>query len=118
MEYEVRLTAPAEADAHAAFENIRDESPEAAERWLVGLFRVILLLEEMPRRCPMIPEAEEIGREIRHLIYGRRTSTHRIIFDIDEQSERGPLVRVLRIWHGSRDRLCIEDLEEEEEANG
>ncbi len=61
MAYKVRLTALAEADAYAAFERIRAASPAHAERWLTGLFQAVLSLGEMPARCPLIPEAEEIG---------------------------------------------------------
>jgi plasmid stabilization system protein ParE len=114
MAYEVRLTTPAEADAYAAFERIREVAPTHAERWLRGLFRAVFSLGEMPARCPLIPEAEEIGRDIRQLLYGKRSGVYRIIFDVQEQSEEGPRVRVLRIWHGSRDRLHVEDLEDEE----
>jgi hypothetical protein len=34
MTYAVKLTAPAEADAYAAFERIRKVSPDRAEKWL------------------------------------------------------------------------------------
>src|SRR6266851_5337025 len=114
MAYKVRLTALAEADAYAAFERIRAASPAHAERWLTGLFQAVLSLGEMPARCPLIPEAEEIGRDIRQLVYGKRSGIHRIIFDIQEQSDEGPRVRVLRVWHGSRERLRVEDIAGEE----
>jgi plasmid stabilization system protein ParE len=114
MAYKVRLTALAEADAYTAFERIRVASPAHAERWLTGLFRAVLSLDEMPTRCPLIPEAEEIGQDIRQLLYGKRSGMQRIIFDMQEQSEEGPRVRILRIWHGSRDRLRAEDIESEE----
>ena len=48
-------------------------------------------------------EADELGRPVRHLLYGKRTGVYRIIFDIQEASEEGPRARVLRIWHGARD---------------
>ena len=70
----------------------------------------MLSLGEMPARCPLIPEAEEIGRDIRQLLYGKRSGIRRIIFDIQEQSDEGPHVRVLRVWHGSRERLRGEDI--------
>ncbi len=38
MAYSVKLTAPAEADAYKAFEYIREDAPERAEEWLIGLF--------------------------------------------------------------------------------
>ncbi len=64
----------------------------------------------MPARCPVIPEADELGHPVRHLLYGRRTGVYRVIFDIQEVSEEGPRVRVLRIWHGARDAITAEDI--------
>ena len=55
MAYTASLTASAEADAYAAFERIREVAPASAARW------------------PMILEADELGRELRHLLSGRRT---------------------------------------------
>ena len=62
---------------------------------------------------PIIPEADELGQPLRHLLYGRRTGTYRIIFDIQEDSEEGQRVRVLRIWRAVRDALSAEDIEVE-----
>jgi plasmid stabilization system protein ParE len=113
MAYRVSLTATTEADAYAAFERIREVAPASAAPWLRNLFAAIVTLADMPSRCPVIPEADELGYPARHLLYGRRTGIYRIIFDIQEQSEEGPRVRVLRVWHGSRDRLTAEDIETE-----
>ena len=70
-----------------------------------------MTLADMPARCPVIPEAAELRHEARPLLYGRRTAIYRIIFDIQEEAEEGPLVRVLRIWHGARDVITVADLE-------
>ena len=113
MAYTVSLSGSAEADAYAAFERIREVAPASAARWLTGLFVTMRTLADMPARCPMIPEADELGCELRHLLYGKRTGLYRIIFDIQEDSEEGPRVRVLRIWHGARDTLSAEDIETE-----
>ena len=113
MAYKVRLTAPAEADAYAAFERIREVAPRSAEKWLRGLFAAIQTLEEMPARCSLIPEATELAHPARQLLYGKRTGIYRIIFDVQEQSEEGPRVRVLRIWHGARDAITVADIETE-----
>ena len=111
MAYKIRLTAPAEADAYAVFERIREVAPASAERWLKGLFKEIFNLAALPKRCALIPEAAEIGLELRHLLYGKGTGVYRVIFDIQEDSVEGPRIRILRVWHGSRDRLRAEDLE-------
>ena len=114
MAYMVSLSGAAEADAYAAFEHIREVAPASAARWLTGLFAAIRTLADMPARCPMIREADELGHPARHLLYGKRTAVYRIIFDIQEESEEGPRVRVLRIWHGARDAITAADVDTEE----
>ncbi len=68
----------------------------------------------MPSRCPIISESEDIGQSLRQLLYGKRTGTYRIIFDIQDESEEGPRVRVLRIRHGARVEIKSTDIEYEE----
>ena len=114
--YKVRLTPLAEKDAYAAYDYIREITPEKVEKWLEELFAAIRTLSELPTRCLLIPEAKELGYQARQLLYGKRTSTYRIIFDIQEESEEGPRVRVLRIRHGSRDRITAEDIRTELDA--
>jgi plasmid stabilization system protein ParE len=111
MTYKVSLTARAKADASEAFERIRDVSPHGADRGLRGFFAAVLSLADLPARCPLTPEAEELRHPARHLLYGKRSAVYRLIFDIQEESKEGPRVRVLRIWHGSRDAISAEDLE-------
>jgi len=55
------------------------KGPEAAERWFRGLVQAIYSLEELPERCPLIPEQNEFVMEIRHLTY----HSHRIIFRVE-----------------------------------
>lgn len=110
MVYKVRLTGPAESDVYQAFGRIREVAPLSAERWLRKLFDTIATLMEMPDRCPTIPEADELGYPARHLLYGKRAGQYRIIFDIQEASDEGPRVRVLRIWHGSRETITMADI--------
>jgi plasmid stabilization system protein ParE len=112
MAFKVKLTAPAESDAYGAFERISEVAPLAARRWLERLFEAIFSLSEMPQRCSIAHEAEEIGREVRQLLFGKKSGTFRILFDIQNDAVEGPVVRVLRIWRGSRDDVQPEDLEE------
>jgi plasmid stabilization system protein ParE len=109
MAYRVSLTAPAEADAYAAFERIREAAPTHAEKWLTRLFEAILSLDELPMRCPVIAEAKELGFPARHLLYGKGRGVYRIIFHIRENEQH---VRVLRVWHGVRDAITAADVEE------
>ena len=57
----------------------------------------------------MIPEAKELGYPARHLLYGKRKGVYRIIFHIREEEQH---VRVLRIWHASRDAITAADVED------
>ncbi len=109
MAYRVSLSAPAEADAYAAFERIREAAPMHSEAWLTGLFEAILSLDEIPARCPVIPEAGQLGFPARHLLHGKGRGVYRIIFDIGEKEQH---VRVLRIWHASRDAITATDVED------
>jgi plasmid stabilization system protein ParE len=109
MAYRVSLSAPAETDAYAAFERIREAAPLRAEKWLTGLFEAIFSLEKIPARCPVILESEELGYSIRHLLYGTGKGIYRIIFDIREEEQR---VRVLRMWHSSCDAITAADIED------
>ena len=91
---------------------IRELAPYHAEQWFNGLFEAIKSLADMPGRCPLIPEADHFDQPVRHLLYGRRSGIYRIIFDIDENAEDGPVVRVLRIQHGARDVISLDDIGE------
>ncbi|MGO9893610.1 MAG: type II toxin-antitoxin system RelE/ParE family toxin [Bryobacteraceae bacterium] len=109
MAYRVSLASPAERDAYAAFERIREAAPMHAEKWLTRLFEAILSLDKLPARCPVIAEAKELGYPARHLLYGKGKGVYRVIFHIREGEQH---VRVLRIWHASRDAITAEDMEE------
>jgi len=109
MAYRVSLAAPAEADAYAAFERIREAAPIQAEKWVTRLFQAIFSLDQMPARCPVIPEAGELGVPARQLLFGKGNGVYRVIFHIREEEQH---VRVLRIWHASRDAITAADVEE------
>ena len=69
MAFRIDITEPALADAEEYVRFIREtrNEPEAAERWFHGLAQAIFSLEDLPERCPVIPEQEEFSFEIRHL---------------------------------------------------
>jgi plasmid stabilization system protein ParE len=107
MAYRVSLAAPAEMDAYEAFERIHEAAPMHAEKWLTTLFEAIFSLDQIPARCPVITEAKELGYPARHLLYGKGKGIYRIIFDIREDEQH---VRVLRVWHASRDAITAADV--------
>ena len=113
MGYRLVLTPRAAADADSATDYIRSAAPDAASRWLAGLMDALASLAEMPERCPLAPEADILGAPVRQLLYGKRTGIYRIIFRIEENATRRPVVRVLAIRHCARRILEPADLDEE-----
>lgn len=111
MAYQIKITTPAENDIYSAFDRVKKLAPSVSEKWLRGIFKSIFTLTEMPDRCPMAPESETLGVPIRHLLFGKRSAIYRIIFDIQNEPKVEPLVRVLRVWHGKKDEIQIEDLD-------
>jgi plasmid stabilization system protein ParE len=75
------------------FEYIPQDNPEAVGRWIEEIERQINSLENFPLRCPVIPEARELGQEYRHLIYGN----YRTIFRV-----QGSKVIIMRVIHSAR----------------
>ncbi len=105
MAFQVDITEPALADAEDCVRFIRDvkKEPDAAERWFRELVEAIYSLEQLPERCPVIPEHSEFSFEIRHLIY----FSHRIVFRVQHDSNR---VVVYRVFHGHRRGLTEGEL--------
>jgi plasmid stabilization system protein ParE len=84
MTYQVKTSRRAERDARSAYHYIADQAPEAAQRWYRGLRQAIDSLAVFPLRCSVAPEDPHFPEEIRHLLYGRRRGTYRILFTIRE----------------------------------
>jgi plasmid stabilization system protein ParE len=101
MAFRVEISPSALADIEEAFLWIQQESPSTADEWYNGLVDAILSLENFPNRCSLASESEDIGREIRQLLYRR----HRILFGVT-----GDVVQVFRIRHTAQDRLSPEEL--------
>ena len=106
MAYRVHLTDKALADADATVLWLQQQGASAAaQRWFSSLWTAIDTLESHPGRCPRTPEAEDIGREIRELVFGKRRGTYRILIEVRDRT-----VYVLRIWHSARDAFTAGDL--------
>src|SRR5262249_40943820 len=90
--YVVEISARAERDLFEIYEHIATDNPRAAKKWFVGLTRQQQLLARFPRRGPVIPEADRLGVEYRHLVHG----AYRTIYRID-----GNRVLVVRVIHGA-----------------
>lgn len=114
MEFRVDISIPALQDAESAFLWIRDFNPQKAKAWYEGLLEAVFSLEESPQRCALAPESKFLGREIKQLVYGKRSQTYRIFFEIIESEK---VVRIYRIWHSSRNWITKEDFEQGKPLN-
>ena len=105
MAFRVDITEAALADAENFVDYVRREHRDtaAAERWWNGLLDALFSLEQSPGRGSLVLEAALRTRGLRQILY----QSHRIVFDLDEQRE---VVRVLRIYHGSRRALRKHDV--------
>ncbi len=112
MGYRVDLTPRAVSDIEDAFEYIYQGAPERAGRWLFGLMDAVYSLEDLPERFAVAPESEDLGKEVRQALYGKRAGIYRIIFRIYKEAPGEGVVRVVCVRHGARDRLKPEDLDE------
>ena len=107
MRYRVVIERPAWRDIDEAYEWLYKRVPEHAVRWFNSLEAAILGLAVRPERCPLAAESEELGREIRQLLHGRRSGRYRVLFEI-----RRITVHVLHVRHGKRRRLGEEERDE------
>lgn len=86
----------------AIYEFIHAEASEKAFAWFNDLAREIYGLERFPERGAVIPES----KKLRHLLFGKKPSTYRIIYALDK---RNHVVSVLHIRHGARAPLSAKD---------
>ena len=100
MSYKVEVTEKAQEEAREAIRWIAQYSPEKAALWHFDLLEKVDSLENFPARCPLAPESNTHGKEIRHLIFGK----YRILFIIEDET-----VYVLRVRHQAHDVLELDD---------
>ena len=91
--FRVDITASAERDVRAIRDVIAQDKPRAADHWARSIRRQIRSLSSLPQRHEVIPEAESLGVDYRHIISGAYRMVYRI------EAER---VIVLRVIHAAR----------------
>ena len=106
MRYQVRLTNQAEADVESVLRWFASQrAMSAGATWLSALMARLDTLETNPDGCRIADESDDIGSEIRELLFGKRRGMYRLLFRIDLQT-----VHILRIWHTARDTPTRDDL--------
>jgi plasmid stabilization system protein ParE len=100
MEDKVRLTNATYEQIDAIVAHIAKDSPTAATRWRVNLFREIESLTLHPLKHGLAPEAERAGTDLRQTFFG----AYRVLYRV-----RGEVITVHGIRHGRR-RLLRRDV--------
>ncbi|MBO0797269.1 MAG: type II toxin-antitoxin system RelE/ParE family toxin [Blastocatellia bacterium] len=113
MAYRVDISPSALQDAEDAYLWVKYHSPDKAGPWYEGLLKAIFTLENSPRRCPLDPESDDLGLEIRQLLYGSRRRSYRILYGFGEDQKTGEkIVRIFRIRHLARRRITSDEIKE------
>ena len=76
----VRADGAAIIEARRFYDQIASDSLSLADQWQDGLLAGFDSLCRIPFRCPLAPEGEKFGDEVRHLTFGKRQSAYRILF--------------------------------------
>ncbi len=83
MAFRVKQTDRAKRDLDAILERLRAEGAgETGIRWFEQLEAAINSLAELPQRCSFAPENATFPFEVRHLLYGRKPNTYRVLFTL------------------------------------
>ena len=83
----------------------RNGSLGQAEEWFNGIIEAIRTLGDMPGRCPVADESEELGEEVRVLLHGRRNRKYKIYFSIERTERSAGRVCIFHVRHWARKRL-------------
>lgn len=116
MAYHVDISRYAQLDTQDAYDWMEQHSPNHIDDWFRGLMDAVFSLDEMPRRCGFAPESANYDKEVRQLLYVKRSVTYRILFVMrpgDEEVEG--IIRVIRIRHGAQRLLTLRELNMGEE---
>ena len=103
MAFNIEITDPARDDIDSAVAYIAQVSTATARKWKTELQILILSLQEMPGRFPVIPEAGELGIPYRSALH----YSHRVVFRIDDEKN---IVYVVRVYHGAQHPLIPTDI--------
>lgn len=99
--YSITLRPDALKDLDDIAAYIAQDSPSQADRFIAKIFASIAHLDRFPTAFPLAPETPRFSFPVRQLV----VRPYRVLFIVE-----GSLVRVLRVYHGSRAPLDPERL--------
>jgi plasmid stabilization system protein ParE len=105
MSFRVVVEPRAEGDLQQGYLYAARRAPAGAARWLNRFQEALRSLSTLPERCPIAPESESVGIEVRQLLFGRKPNVWRALFTIHDDE-----VRDLHIRRGSMQDASTSDL--------
>jgi plasmid stabilization system protein ParE len=105
VRYRLQISRRAAGEIEGHYNWLADRDSEAADRWRAKLYAAIEGLTTMPERHAPAAETAWCERNIREMYFGRRGSTWRVVFEIQDR-----VVFVARVRHGRQDLLHPGDL--------
>ena len=106
MACRVEISPRAFNDLDEIAEYIKQRSSfEQAEKWFNGIIAAIRTLEHSPHRCPVANESEELGQEVRLLLYGKRNRRYKVYYSAQRTTPSTGTVRVFHVRHWARRSL-------------
>jgi plasmid stabilization system protein ParE len=121
MAFHVELLPQALDDLDSIANYIKTRSSFAtAERWFNGIMDDIASLKEMPERCSVAPESEDLEGEVRVLLHGHRNRTYKVYFSVHHETPATGVVSVFHVRHWARKPVEsdeLEDLMDDQEEN-
>jgi plasmid stabilization system protein ParE len=113
MAFRVEISPRAFQDLDEIAQYIKENSSfEQAEKWFNGIIAAIRTLEEMPNRCPVAEESEQVGREVRLLLHGTRHRRYRVYYSVQQRTPSAGTVRVFHVRHWARKDPTVDQLRE------
>ena len=104
--YDILVSEVAEADVDNIFQRLLLRSPDRAVQFREAIEDAFASLAEMPKRCAVAPDNNQLEHPMRQLVHRQGGTAYRILFSVfDSQDDAPGLVRVLRVRHGSQQHL-------------
>ena len=111
MAFRVEISPRTFNDLDEIAEYIKQRSSfEQAEKWFNGIIAAIRSLEHSPHRYHVTEESEELGQEVRVLLYGKRNRRYKVYYSVQETAPSTGTLRVFHVRHWARRSLDPDQL--------
>jgi plasmid stabilization system protein ParE len=75
---------------------------EQAEEWFNRIIAAIRTLEDLPHRCRLADESQELGQEVCLLLYGRRNRQYKVYYSVHQTTRLRGIVHVFHVGRWAR----------------